>query len=148
MQSLPIDKAKISGNISIFFTGRAHQSGINNWQVMKKFIEGDAKTVNALTTIQKIADETKMAVIEADWQRLPDLFQREFAARMDLAESFSSPEIEDLAKIALENGGEAIKICGAGGGGCVFVWSQPEHRQQVVDACVRAGYKHLDVQLI
>ncbi len=148
VETLSVEDLDINQNISVFFTGKSHHSGINNWQVIKKFVEGDPKTQTALQKIREVADETKKVVLDKDWSQLPALFQREFEARMDLAESFSSPEIEKLAEIAFANGGDAINICGAGGGGCVFVWSSPENRQGVIEACSEAGFQHLDVELV
>lgn len=148
VQRLPIDDLNINDNISVFFTGRSHHSGINNWQVMKKFIEGDKQTKEALGDIRDVAELTRKAVLEKDWASLPKLFRKEFDARMNLADSFSSPEIEKLEEVAMQNGGEAINICGAGGGGCVFIWSKPEDRQRVIEACTSAGFEHLDVELV
>lgn len=145
---LPIESVEISKNISIFFSGRSHHSGINNWQVIKKFLDGDQATTKALKALQDIAVKTKEVVYSSDWEKLPKLFQDEYEARTELAECFSSPEIEKLAEVALSNGGDAIKICGAGGGGCVFIWSEPEKRAQVISACEAAGFKHLDVELV
>jgi D-glycero-alpha-D-manno-heptose-7-phosphate kinase len=145
---IPINDLNINENISLFFTGKSHHSGINNWQVLKKFIDGDEVTVNALKEIKRVAEETRKVVIDRNWQKLPQLFQQEFKARMDLAESFSSPEIEKLAEIALSHGADAINICGAGGGGCVFIWSKPELRNQIIMACEKSGFRHLDVQLV
>jgi D-glycero-alpha-D-manno-heptose-7-phosphate kinase len=148
VQCIAIDDLDINQNISIFFTGRSHHSGINNWQVIKKFIDGDPKTIEALGEIRQVAEQTKAAVLNKEWQQLPNLFKHEFQARMQLAESFSSPEIETLAEVAYESGAEAINICGAGGGGCVFVWSVPQKRAAIIDACCEAGFQHLDVRLV
>ena len=126
VQCLDSTDLDINKNISVFFTGKSHHSGINNWQVIKNFVEGDQNTLTALDEIRIVAEATKTAVINKEWDELPLLFKKEFEARMKLADSFSSPEIEKLAEIALNNGGDAINICGAGGGGCVFIWSSSE----------------------
>ena len=148
VQCLSIDELDINDNISVFFTGRSHHSGINNWHVIKSFIEGDKRTQAALAKIRDVAEETKKVVVSQDWQKLPRLFNSEFAARMELADSFSSPEIEKLAEVALASGGDAINICGAGGGGCVFVWSSSEKKADVIKACSKAGFRHMDVKLV
>ena len=144
----PVEKFDINGNISLFFTGRAHHSGINNWQVIKKFVEGDKATRKALGRIKEISERAREVFLGHQWESLSELFTEEFQARMELSESFLSPEIETLSQVALKNGGEAVKICGAGGGGCVFVWSQPKNRDRVIQACVQAGFRHLDVKLV
>ena len=148
VQHLPASALDVHRNISLFFTGRSHHSGINNWEVIKKFVDGDKKTVKALETIKTIAEQTRGVFLKNQWELLPELFKKEFEARKDLSENFLSPEIERLAEVALDKGAEAIHICGAGGGGCVFTWSEPEKKNQIIKACVQAGFKHLDVVLV
>ena len=50
--------------------------------------------------------------------------------------------------MALNEGARAIHICGAGGGGCVFTWSDPEKKDQIIQACVQRGFNYLDVVLL
>lgn len=148
VERLSVEKLNLNDRISIFYTGKSHHSGINNWQVLKKFIDGDKKTVLALKGIAQVSEKMKQLISKENWEEIPTLFKEEYEARMDLAESFSSPEIEKLAEIALASGGDAIKICGAGGGGCVFIWSKPEKRDQVIKACEKEGFEHLDAKLV
>ena len=82
------------------------------------------------------------------FDRVPGLLNDEFKARTLLAETFSSPEIEAISKIAQDKGAKAVKICGAGGGGCAFVWVDGDNRSSVIEACTSAGYKHLDVAFL
>ncbi len=148
VEHLPADNLDINQNISLFFTGKSHHSGINNWEVIKKFVDGDKSTIKALETIKMVAEKTRNVFLKGDWQTLPELFKEEFEARKNLSENFSSPEIEKLAQIAQGQGAEGVHICGAGGGGCVFTWSRPERKNQIIKACVQAGFKHLDVTLV
>ncbi|HWU42132.1 MAG TPA: hypothetical protein VN132_01800, partial [Bdellovibrio sp.] len=67
-------------------------------------------------------------------------------ARVRLAPEFTSPEISRLAELSLQNGAEAVKICGAGGGGCVLVWCPPEKKQGVAHACQKAGFQVMDAK--
>lgn len=148
VERLPVANLNIDDHIVVFFTGRSHHSGINNWNVIKKFIEKDKQTLSALNEIRAVAAETKTVVLNKSWEKLPGLFKKEFQARMKLAESFSSPEIEKLAQIAKDSGADAINICGAGGGGCVFFWVDPKKRQKIIEAGEEAGFEHLAVELV
>ena len=94
-----------------------------------------------------------------------------------LSEHFCSPEIEKLSKIAVEYGAEGFHICGSGGGGCVFIWDNPDwsngnpphleqnnkkgeghgqnreppipkKKDQMIRACSKAGFTHLKVSLV
>ena len=55
----------------LIYTGRSHNSGINNWQVIKSVIEGDKNTLAALGEIARISSETAQACRRQAWHLLP-----------------------------------------------------------------------------
>ena len=67
----------------------------------------------------------------------------EFHARVGLSPVFSSPEIERLRTLGINAGAQALKICGAGGGGCAFLWCPPDKRSIVEKECQQAGFQVL-----
>ncbi len=143
---LPFDKEFFQSHMILVYTGRPHHSGLNNWQVIKAAVEKDSKTLKLLSRIAQISIHMEKVCREKDWNQLPFLFQEEFHARIQLSSSFTSPEIEKLQKITLQSGAEAIKICGAGGGGCVMVWSSPERRDQVIAECQKHSFQVIEVK--
>ncbi len=132
----------------LVYTGRSHNSGINNWQVLKKAVEGDEEVLEALRGIQITAQKVAAVCQTARWDQLGPLLRDEYHWRLKLTPAFSSPEIEALARLGHEAGAEAIKICGAGGGGCVFLWCAPEKRQRVVDACSKNQFQVLAAETV
>ncbi len=126
------------------YTGQPHHSGLNNWQVIKAAIDADPKTLKALQEIKRLGDAMAETCLHQSWDRLPGLFREEFAARIKLSAGFSSPRIEELERLALKAGAQAVKICGAGGGGCVLIWADPERKGQVAEACRQGGFQILD----
>lgn len=145
-ERLNLDGAPFDEKMILVYTGQPHHSGLNNWQVIKAAIEGDQKTLEALHEIKRVASETARVCRARQWQDLPELFRQELRARVRLSTGFSSPEIEQLTKLVLSAGAEAVKICGAGGGGCVIVWSPVEQREAVVQQCQKSGFKVLSAK--
>ncbi|KYG61504.1 galactokinase [Bdellovibrio bacteriovorus] len=143
---LPIQHTSLAEKFMLVYTGKAHHSGLNNFEVMKDSVAKDAGTLQALKDLKLIALETELAVRSGKWDDLGELFRREFDARVRLAPEFSSPEIRKLAEVSLQNGAEAVKICGAGGGGCVLVWCPPHKREGVALACQKAGFQVMDAK--
>lgn len=137
---LSLRGSQLEKNFLLVYTGKAHHSGLNNFEVMTRAVNKDNITMKALWDLKKVAESTAQVVTEGRWESLPDLFKQEFDARVRLAKAFSSPEIEKLAEVSLRAGAQAVKICGAGGGGCVLVWTQPENREKVSQACQKAGF--------
>ena len=142
-RSEKIDFSPLKSNFMLVYTGKAHHSGINNFQVLCRAVEKDPITTKSLFELKYISEEMEKAITENRWDYLPELFRREFAARVKLAPAFSSPEIQMLHEICISEGAEAVKICGAGGGGCVMVWVNPEKRERVGSACEKRGFQIL-----
>lgn len=141
LETLNVPLETFAEKMLLVYTGKAHHSGINNWQVIKSVIDGDETTICALKEIARIADDTAEACRKEQWERLPQLFRSEFDSRVKLTPSFSSPEIEMLKKLVVQAGGQAVKICGAGGGGCVLVWADKARHEGISEACQKNGFR-------
>lgn len=132
----------------LVYTGRSHHSGLNNFEVLKAAVAGEDKVLNALREIQSISEELKKAIEQKNWLKLPELFKAEYKARVQLTPAFTSPEIDTLSRICIEAGALAVKICGAGGGGCVLVWVPPESRERVIQVCQKENFQCLSAKPI
>lgn len=143
---LPVANTPLETHFMLVNTGKSHHSGLNNFEVMKDAVAKDPGTLQALRDLKEIAQDMEMAVRKGRWELMGELFRKEFEARVRLAPEFSSPEIMKLAEVSLQNGAEAVKICGAGGGGCVLVWCPPAKQQGVKDACQKAGFQVIDAK--
>lgn len=140
-QAVRIEDSPLAQNFLLVYTGKSHHSGLNNFEVMKAAVSKDAKCLQALMDLKVIALNMQKAVENLQWDSLPELFNQEFEARVRLAPAFSSPEIEELAKITKNAGASAVKICGAGGGGCILVWTPPINREKVIEACRKQNFQ-------
>lgn len=134
---------RLRDRMILVYTGRSHHSGLNNFEVLKGAVGKDAGVLAALHELKVIADETAAVCRSGDWEALGGLFRREFKARVRLAPAFTCPEIEELDRISRGAGAEAVKICGAGGGGCVMVWCPPGDRERISTVCRNAGFQVL-----
>lgn len=135
-------------SILVVYTGKSHHSGINNWGVLKKFIDKDKSTIDALVQIRDVALKVSEASTRGDWSKLPALFTLDFQAREKLSAEFMSNEIRDLKKITDTVGAIGFKICGAGGGGCVAVWCPPDKKEAIHAHIENAGYKVLQTRFL
>lgn len=144
VEQVDFDLEEFTSKMLIVFTGRSHHSGINNWQVLQDVINGDTQTLGTLKEIANISKKMKLACENQRWDELPSLFREEYRSRIALTPSFSSPEIIELEKMALNSGAEAVKICGAGGGGCVMIWCPPNRKSMIQETIVKGGFQVLD----
>jgi D-glycero-alpha-D-manno-heptose-7-phosphate kinase len=113
------------------YTGAPRKSGINNWEVFKKHIDGDKKIFHNFERIGEIARDMHHALSMADWKQVAKLIREEWKLRKTNAPKISTPMIEKLIAVAMRQGALAAKVCGAGGGGCVVFLTEPENREHV-----------------
>ena len=140
-ERLDFDDNYFKERLLVVYTGKSHHSGINNWQVIKDVVEKDAKTLEALHDIARVSSEFRSVCINKEWEKIPQLLNKENEARIRLSAGFSNPEIDELKKISFAHGAKGFKICGAGGGGCIMIWSEPDHRQGIINACQEKNYQ-------
>jgi D-glycero-alpha-D-manno-heptose-7-phosphate kinase len=145
VEKLPVDPAAVEECLILVDAGATRFSGINNWEVFKGQLDGDARVREALATIVGVAIEVRRALVEHRFEDVSALLGREWEARKRLAPGVTTPEIDRIADAARGAGG-AAKVCGAGGGGMVAVWATPGargpgNREKVAAAIVAAGFK-------
>lgn len=145
---LDVSGSPMDSHFLLVYTGKSHHSGLNNFEVLKACVEKNEKVLSALKKINEISYKMLEVIRSRDWEKVPDLFQQEYAARIQLTPAFTSPEIEHLSKLVLANGADGVKICGAGGGGCVLVWVKPENRQKVIEACEKEKFQCLKSKIV
>lgn len=121
------------------YTGAPRQSGINNWEVFKRHINGDRRIYGNFERIGQIARAMHDAVAHAEWQDVARLLREEWKLRKTNSPRISTPLIEKLVKVASKAGAQAAKVCGAGGGGCVVFLTKPENKDRVAAAIRENG---------
>jgi D-glycero-alpha-D-manno-heptose-7-phosphate kinase len=109
----------------LFYSGHSRNSGINNWALFKAFIDGQESVREKFKLINSATQSLERALRARDWQGAGRAIGEEWAARKTLATGITTPEIDAALDKAARAAKSPIsaKICGAGGGGCFFVYS-------------------------
>lgn len=118
-EALEINTAELERRIAICYTGEPRLSGINNWEIYKRHIDGDAEMFELFEGIRDSARDMRAALLADDWRGVAKTMQRAYPTRKRLAPTITTPQMDLLVDKALANGAEAAKVCGAGGGGCI-----------------------------
>ena len=132
-----VDKGAWLRHVTLFDTGAAHASGMNNWEIFRARLEGERPVTDALEEVRGAAGEMAAAVEEDDFAAMGRALHAEWQARRRLAPVVSSPGIERAIEAATAAGAWGGKACGAGGGGCVVILSPPERTDRVRAALAR-----------
>lgn len=141
---LDIDPAELERRIVLAYTGAPRNSGTNNWEIMKRHIDGDRQVFDCFERIRDTAVAMRRALEGADWDEVGREIGSEWTNRKRLAPGVTTPTIDQLIERATKAGATAAKVCGAGGGGCLFCYGPPHVQSAVADALAAGGARVLD----
>jgi len=144
---IPVELEDFNQRIVLAYTGEPRDSAINNWQVMKAHIEGDRKVHRNFDRIAAIAQAMRGALERADWAEVGRLLREEWAHRRRNHPGISTPLIDRLVGLARRAGALGAKVCGAGGGGCVFFLVERGAAPKVTAVIEKAGARVLPVRV-
>ena len=115
--------AELESRVLLFYSGQSRNSGINNWQLFKSFIDKDPEVREKFTAITEATHQLKAALLAQNWVAAGDAIRMEWSARKTLASGISTAEMNEAFSRAQKLApGSAAKVCGAGGGGCFFIY--------------------------
>lgn len=122
-ERIEVDPEDWERHLTLFDTGVAHSSGMNNWEIFRGRLEGDRGAAQRLEEVRQAAVRMSEAARGPDFEGMGNALCEEWEARRLLAPVVSSPAIDRAIAIAREAGAWGGKACGAGGGGCVVLLS-------------------------
>jgi D-glycero-alpha-D-manno-heptose-7-phosphate kinase len=130
-EELKVNKEELERRIAICYTGEPRLSGINNWEIFKRHIDGDTELFELFDGIRDSARNMREALLADDWDRVAQVMKNAYPNRKRLAPTITTPQMDMLVEKALANGAEAAKVCGAGGGGCIAFFCSAGRRADV-----------------
>lgn len=133
-EALNVDIDALERRIVICYTGEPRNSGINNWEITKRHIDGDTELFEIFEGIRDTSIDMRLALIGQDWDGVGQILTDSHPPRKRLSPNITTPQMDHLINIALENGAIAPRVCGAGGGGCMAFYCEDGRRTDVENA--------------
>jgi D-glycero-alpha-D-manno-heptose-7-phosphate kinase len=137
----PAVLAELQTNLMLFFTGSAHHS----WSILK---EQESSTrnqtggaVDALHEVKALGLRMRSALQQGDIRELGILMHEGWQAKRRISTKISTPRIDELYTLAREAGALGGKITGAGGGGFLLLYCEPQ-----LQPAVREAMRQQDIQ--
>jgi len=130
---------RLNERLILTFTNISRFSGVTNWAMLKRYIEREGDTVARMRRIKEVALAMRQRLDTGDMDEFACLLAVEWENRKALAEGVTVPEIDAMIAAAEAKGARASKLCGAGGGGCMITYAEPENVPAVREALVDAG---------
>ena len=144
---LAVDARELERRIVLCYTGEPRNSGTNNWEITKRHIDGDRHIFDCFERIRDTAAAMRDALTRGDWDATASCLATEWENRKRLAPGVTTAAIDGLIARAMAAGASAAKVCGAGGGGCMFCLAPPDKITAVREALGDGGARILDFRI-
>ena len=145
--AINIRPEELQQRIALAYTNASRNSGINNWEVTKRHIDGDRGVQRSFARIRDIAAAMRTALERRDWPEVGRQIAAEWENRKQLAPGVTTPEIDRMLAAATSAGALGGKVCGAGGGGCLFCFGDPADIPAIRQALHESGARVLDFSI-
>ena len=140
--------SQLSERTLVVFSGEQHQSGISNFELFKKSIEGDAQILSGLNEIKFVADEVDAAFkqTEINWAKVGNLLDQEWKVRKNVFQ-VNTPTLDSLISRLHRSGVLGVKVCGAAQGGSILLLVEPSSQATLKQALEKEGINVLNAPL-
>lgn len=123
-----------------------HQSGKVIEDQVERMQRKNSNSLEALHRTKEIASAMKRALLRGDFRQFGELLDQAWQEKKKFSGLISNPAIDAFYSTAREAGAIGGKITGAGGGGHMVFFCQPNREHHVSAALERAGATAVDVQ--
>ncbi len=137
----------LEDRLVLAYAGEPRQSGFSNWDIFRRFVENESQTVRRMEAIARIARETRAALLAGDLRAVGELLGAEGKLRYRLSPTVSTPGLRRADEGARAAGAVGVKVCGAGGGGCLVAFAGEGRTRAVAAALRRAGARVLSCEI-
>lgn len=131
--------AGLEERLVLAYTGEPRKSGFSNWEMFRRFVDGERATVERLEEIGRIARRLAAALRAGALDEVGRLLNEEGRLRFGLAPAVSTPALARATEAARGAGALGVKVCGAGGGGCLLAFAREGRRDLVARAMEEVG---------
>jgi len=137
----PAVLTELQRNLMLFFTGSAHHS----WTILQDQ-EASARNetgsaLDALHEVKALGIRMRSALQKGDLREIGTLLHEGWQAKRRISTKISTPHIDELYALARKHGALGGKITGAGGGGFLLLYCEPD-----LQSDVRAAKRRHDIQ--
>ena len=144
---ISLDTKELEKRLLLVYTGQSRNSGLNNWEITKKRIDGDPQTMKIFDELRDISGAMRGSLLSGDWNNFSEQLNLEWTVRKRLAPNVTTPNLDALVAHSFRAGATAAKVCGAGGGGCLIVFGEPNTLPNVSSALKQVGATILDYKI-
>jgi len=134
---------ELESKLMLFFTGSSHCS----WTILEEqeisTRKHVGKAIDALHEVRTLADQMHRSLLKADLAAFGSLMDEAWKAKKRVSGKISNPRIDRFYELARQHGALGGKITGAGGGGFLLLYCEPDCQASVRAALTNEGIQEM-----
>ena len=129
---LPLDvRDRLERSLLLFYTGASRDAATILTQQRRSSLADDPSVIHNLHGIKADAHAVLEALETGRLRRLGEILHESWQRKKKLAAGVSNERLDRVYQVALEHGAVGGKIAGAGGGGFLLLYCEPEQQEPV-----------------
>jgi D-glycero-alpha-D-manno-heptose-7-phosphate kinase len=139
----PETRRALEKSILLFFTGATREASSILRAQRQASEQNDARVLGALHAVKEMAFKAKGILESGNLGELAELLDANWQQKKKFASGISNSFIDECYDLALQNGAGGGKMTGAGGGGFLMLYCEPQHQSTVTQALEAKGLKRM-----
>ncbi len=140
---LPLDvRLALEERLCLFFTGASREA--NRILIEQQAGTASGENLASLHALKAMAEETRRCLQEGRLDAVAELLHQGWLEKRRLASGISTPRIDAFYELARRNGARGGKLAGAGGGGFLLLYCEPEAQGRLTAVLEGAGLHRLE----
>lgn len=135
---------ELEKNLVLAYVSKRAESGDILSEQIKSYSKKEKEVVGALDAVKEIALEMKDALMSGYLNRFGELLHKGWESKKKFNPMITTSFIDDLYALARKYGAVGGKITGAGGGGHMVFYCEPNKEQVVKEKLKAAGANIID----
>lgn len=127
-------KNELESSLVLYYTGTSRDSATIIDEQIKSTAHKEKDPIQGMHEMKFLSLKMKESLLKGDFDGLVNCLGNGWESKKKTSSIITNPYIEEIYQIAMENGGKAAKISGAGGGGFLMILCDPKSRFQLESA--------------
>ena len=148
VEPLPLGAAvrdALQSRLLLFFTGASRTANDILQKQRQATHRNDQRVMASLHGLKAAAIEIRQALLSGDLPRVGEILHESWQLKKRLSRSVSNPRIDEIYERARRRGALGGKMTGAGGGGFLLLYCEPEAREAVAQEMRILGLYQMDL---
>ncbi len=124
---------RLQNNLMLFYTGLKHDANAILAEQSKN-VALDERKIKAQLSLCRMARDLKKHLEDGDIDYLGKVLRKSWKIKKTLSSGITNPLIDKIYNSAIKAGAEGGKLLGAGGGGFMLFYVNPERQERVREA--------------